>query len=140
MSEEFERVVANLKSRGEMLFVAGAESEQIKRFEEEEGVVLPTKYKEWLLFSDGGDLFLPAGFQLYGVSHKPVIDVDDADRPNSEYIVIGALSTGDPILCRRGCEQISIYNHEAGVIEDDEVYDDFLALLKDAPELLGIEA
>ena len=44
---------------------------------------------------------MPAGVQLYGVSHKPLIDVNDNDRPDDSYIVIGALASGDPILCER---------------------------------------
>ena len=90
------------------------------------------------MFSDGGDCFLPAGVQFYGISHKPIINISDDDRPNDKYIVIGALSTGDPVLCEKEGETISIYNHEAGVIEDDEIYDDFYAFLKDLPDLLGI--
>ena len=54
------------------------------------------------------------------------------------YIVIGALATGDPILCKKKGEQISIYNHEAGRIEEDEIYQNFYAFLSDLYELLGI--
>ena len=64
--------------------------------------------------------------------------VDDDDRPDTTYIVIGALSSGDPILCKKSGEQISIYNHEAGRIESDEVYSDFFSFLNDLYELLGI--
>ena len=81
---------------------------------------------------------MPAGVQLYGVAHKPVIDVNDSDRPNEEYVVIGALASGDPILCKKEGEQIAIYNHEAGRIEEDEIYQDFYAFLSDLYELLGI--
>ena len=79
-----------------------------------------------------------AGVQLYGVAHKPVVDVCDSDRPNDSYIVIGALSTGDPILFKNGTEQIAIFNHEAGRIEEDESYEDFFAFLRDLYDLLGI--
>ncbi len=96
------------------------------------------KFKEWLLFTDGGECFLPAGIQLYGVAHKPLIDVNYDDKPDDKYIVIGALSSGDPILCEKSGEQISIYNHEAGKIESDETYADFYAFLNDLYELLGI--
>lgn len=96
------------------------------------------KYKEWLLFSDGGEFFLPAGIQLYGIENKPTIDVDNNDRPSEGYIVIGALASGDPILCEKAGEKIAIYNQEAGRIEDDEIYDDFIAFLNDLYNLLGI--
>ncbi len=40
------------------------------------------------MFSDGEELFLPAGIQLYGIDHKPVIDVDN----NTNLLTIILLS------------------------------------------------
>ena len=117
----------------------GATEEQITRFETECEVKLPSLFREWLLRSDGGDLFPPAGFQIYGIAHKPFIDINDDDRPDERYIVIGALASGDPVLCEKENERISIFNHDAGRIEEDEVYPDFLAFLNDLPSLLGLE-
>ena len=91
-----------------------------------------------MVFSDGGEFFLPAGIQLYGIEHKPVIDVNNNDRPSDKYIVIGALASGDPILCEKDGDKIAIYNQETGRIEDDEIYDDFMAFLSDLYDLLGI--
>lgn len=125
--------------RGKMRFLGPASEEQIIEFEEDNRITLPSKYKEWLLFSDGGECFLPAGVQFYGVAHQPFIDVDDNARPDNNYVVIGALASGDPILIRRDLEVVSIYNQEMGKIEDDEVYDDFISFLKDLPDVLGIE-
>ena len=82
---------------------------------------------------------MPAGVQFYGITHKPLINVDCSDRPDDSYVVSGALDIGDPILFKKGSEQISIYNQEAGQIEDDEIYDDFFAFLIDLCNLLGIE-
>lgn len=48
---------------------------------------------------------MPAGVQFYGIEHKPIIDVNSADCPDDKHIVIGALSTGDPILCERDGEK-----------------------------------
>ena len=118
--------------------IPGATEEQIVNFEKTNKISLPSKYKEWLQYTDGGEFFLPAGVQFYGVAHKPLIDVNDNDRPNNSFIVIGALASGDPILCNVNNESISIYNHDAGIIEDDEKYDDFLLFLNDLPNLLGI--
>lgn len=75
---------------------------------------------------------------MYGVAHKPIIDVSEDDRPNDNYVVIGALASGDPILCEKRGERISIYNHEAGVIESNEIYKDFFAFLIDLHGILGI--
>lgn len=121
-----------------MNFCKETTENKILEFEKEHNIKLPAKYKEWLLFSDGGEFFLPAGIQLYGIENKPTIDVDNNDRPSEEYIVIGALASGDPILCEKAGEKIAIYNQEAGRIEDDEIYDDFIAFLNDLYNLLGI--
>lgn len=138
ISEELKAIVDQLNANGKMAFLDGATEEQIRRFEDEHEIRLPLKYKEWLQFSDGGECYLPAGVQFYGVAQKPLIDVEDDDKPDEKYLVIGALSTGDPLLCEKQSEQISIYNHEAGRIEADEIYSDFYAFLKDLYELLGI--
>lgn len=138
ISNELNTIVMQLKQQGKMNFLAGATENQIEEFEKKHNLTLPLKYKKWLLFSDGGEFFLPAGVQMYGVTHKPIIDVSEDDRPNNNYVVIGALASGDPILCEKSGEQISIYNHEAGVIESDEIYADFFAFLIDLHEILGI--
>ena len=132
-------IVSQFNKKGKMAFIDGATHEQISRFERENKITLPAGYKEWLQFSDGGECFLPAGVQFYGVANKPMIDVSENDRPNDNYLVIGALSTGDPVLCEKNSERISIYNQEAGKIEDDETYHDFIAFLNDLSDLLRIE-
>lgn len=138
ISDELKLIVDQITKQGKMYFPDGATEEQITLFEKEHEIKLPLKFKEWLLFTDGGECFLPAGIQLYGVAHKPLIDVNDNDRPDENYIIIGALASGDPILCEKSEEQISIFNHEAGRIESDETYADFFSFLNDLYELLGI--
>lgn len=138
LSNELENIIAQIKNQGKMRFIEGVSKKLIVEFENKSGFVLPQQYKEWLQFSDGGEFFLPAGIQLHGVAHKPLINIDDNDRPNEDYIVIGAMASGDPILCKKGDEQIAIYNHDAGRIEDDEVYQNFYAFLENLYELLGI--
>ena len=138
ISNELQQIVDKFKEQGKMAFLEAATLERIDIFEKENDITLPMKYKEWLLFSDGGEFFLPAGIQLYGVEHKPVINVKNNDRPSDDYIVIGTLAAGDPILCGKNGEKIVIYNQEGGRIEDDEIYDDFIAFLNDLHDLLGI--
>ena len=121
--KELQSVIDAVCSKGKMAFLEGAASEQISAFEKEMNVKLPEKYKMWLQYSDGGEFFLPAGIQLYGVAHNPVI---------------GTMSFGDPILFERETERISIYNHEAGQIEEDEIYEDFFAFLNDLADILGV--
>lgn len=107
------------------IFFDGATLAQISEFESANGIRFPEKFRQWLLFSDGGECFLPAGAQFYGVTRKPFIDVFEDDRPDENYIVIGALVTGDPILFKRDSRSVCIYDHENGVIHDDEIYDCF---------------
>ena len=137
-SEELNKIVRNICRQGRMSFKEGATKEQIDRFEAENNIKLPSQYRDWLLFSDGGDCFLPAGVQFYGVAHKPLIEVNSDNAPDKKYVVIGALATGDPVLCEQDNEKISIYNIEGGRIEDDEVYADLHSFLNDMYDFLGI--
>lgn len=138
ISKELEEIIDLLKSQGRMNFLEAASEKQIANFEEENDFHLPLKYKEWLLFSDGGEFFLPAGVQMYGVVQKPMINVEDDDRPDDSYIVIGSLASGDPVLCQKDSEKIAVFDHEAGGIDDELIYDDFFAFLTDLYDLLGI--
>lgn len=138
MSDNIKTIVKLICEQGKVNFLEKTTKEKISEFEKKHSFNLPKEYKEWLLFSDGGEFFLPAGIQLYGVEHKPVIDVNNNNRPSDDYIVIGALASGDPILCKKNSEKIAIYNQEAEIIEEDEIYDDFIAFLNGLYDLLGI--
>ena len=136
---EIQPAVNELSRTKSLDSVEAATEREISMFEETHGVVLPAQYKQWLLLTDGGECFPPAGVQFYGVAHKPLIDGREDGRPGEDYVVIGALATGDPILFKKGEEGVSIYNQEAGIIEDDERYDSFLAFLEDLENILGLE-
>lgn len=138
VSDELKAIIDKLNEQGKMLFFEGATEELIEQFEKDHDVVFPKRYKEWLQFSDGGEFFLPAGLQLYGVAHKPLIDIEDDNRPDDNYIVIGTLTSGDPVLCEKSGEKIAIFDNETGRIDDELVYDDFFALLNDLYDLFGI--
>lgn len=138
MSDELKSIIDLLKKHGQMKFLEGAKEEQISDFEKDNSFKFPSKFRDWLLFSDGGECYLPAGVQFYGIAHKPLIDVNDDSRPDDDYIVIGALSNGDPVLIKKESETVSIFNQEAGRIEDDEVYDDFFVFVNDLYAILGI--
>ena len=103
--------IDKLNEQGKMAFLEAATEEEISQFEENHKVKLPEKYKEWLQHSDGGDCFLPAGVQFYGVSHKPRINVECNDRPDDSYIVIGALDTGDPMLLKLSKDSSSKFSY-----------------------------
>lgn len=136
--DELKRIIEELKTQGEMDFKEAASEKQIDDFDKKNKVKLPAQYREWLQYSDGGELFLPAGVQFYGVGHKPLININDESKPDEKYIVIGALANGDPILCEKDATTISIYNQEGGRIEEDERYKDFYTFLKDLYNMLGI--
>lgn len=138
ISDELKQIIVQIEEQGKMRFIEAATEEQISQFEKENQIQFPSKYKEWLLFSDGGEIFLPAGVQLYGVGQKPLIDLEDNDRPDDNYIVIGALASGEPVLCKKDEEKIYVYDHENQEIDEDLVYDDFFAFLIDLYDLLGI--
>ena len=72
------------------------------------------------------------------MERSAILNVNDNTRPNDEYVVIGALASGDPILFKKNSEEITIFNLEGGRIEDDEKYPDFIAFLKDLDGILGI--
>lgn len=137
-SDEFKELVDRFNEQGKMNFLEGATEEQITQFEKENNITLPSKLKEWLLFCDGGEFFLPAGVQMYGIVHKPTIDVEDNDRPDAKYIVIGRLASGDPVLCENNQEKIYVYDHEAGELDEELTYDDFFTFSNDLYDLLGI--
>ena len=140
ISEELREIIDTISGQEENAFLDSVTEEQIAVFEKKNNIKLPEKYREWLLFSDGGELYLPSGIQLYGVVHKPIIDISDSNIPNNDYIVIGAFSWGDSIVFKKNTEEISIYNHLANKIEKDETYNNFDSFLQDLPNILGEEA
>ena len=62
MSSEADAVAGLLNSQGQMRFVEPTTETAIGTFEAEHELQLPSQLKRWLLVSDGGDFFLPAGF------------------------------------------------------------------------------
>ena len=57
ISEELKLIVDKFNGQGKMNFLEETTEEKISEFEKEHSAKLPEKYKEWLLFSDGGELF-----------------------------------------------------------------------------------
>lgn len=134
-----EELFSKLKNRKDMLFFEAATLKDIRNFEHKNNIQFPKSFKDWLLLSDGGDLYLPAGVQFYGVAHKPLVEVDSDDSPDKNYVVIGTLSMGDPIVFKNGNEDISIYNHEEARIDTEETFCDFASFLQNLPGIIGLE-
>ena len=139
ISDRLKKIIETFEKQGTMSFFEPASEEQISAFEKENGITFPEEYREWLTFSDGGELFLPAGMQFYGVAHMPLIDTEDDERPDDSYIAIGRMCDGAPVLFKKGSEKIAVYFSDDGEIDDDLVYDDFYAFLDELYDLLGLD-
>ncbi len=138
MGNKLDSIISKLKNTGDMSFFDGVSEDDIINFEKNNNVKLSSELRQWYLYSDGGEFFLPAGLQLYGVLHKPVIDLNDSDKPNDDYYVIGRLSWGDSVLCKKDSDEIFVYNHENGTISDDEVFSSFFEFIDNLGAFLGI--
>jgi hypothetical protein len=107
-------LIEKLRGMEEMDFKEPATEEQIAAFEQEHEVKLPEAYKEWLRFSDGGELFGGGGDFFRGVAHPPLIEVIGKWGQPEGYITIGKTSFGDPICFVKGGEEIIQWSHEDG--------------------------
>ena len=121
-----------------MNFLDPATPEQISEFERKNGIRLPEQYREWLAFSDGGELFLPAGCQMYGAAHLPLIDAADGNRPDDAWVVVGAMCNGDTVIFEKGSGRFAVYFTEEGRLDDSLVYKDYFTFLGGLYDLLGI--
>ena len=109
-----------------MEFFAGATDDEIAQFEVNNGVKFPELVKEWLRFTDGCNMFNIV--QLYGVSHKPFIEIKPEGVPG-EYIGIGALCFGDAVCFLEDSPKIIRYGET--IIE----YENFIEFLEYIIEL-----
>lgn len=48
ISDELNHILESITVQGKMRFLEGVSKEQISAFENENGIVLPVQYKEWL--------------------------------------------------------------------------------------------
>ena len=60
------------------------------------------------------------------------------NTPRQLKKIIDELTYLSGIVNEKDSEKISIYNHEAGRIEDDEIYEDFFSFINNLYEFLGI--
>lgn len=60
ISDELNKAIDQIKDQGKIRFLEAATEEQIARFEKDNNIQIPARYKEWLQYSDGGELYLPA--------------------------------------------------------------------------------
>ena len=50
ISDELKEIIDQIKEQGRMSFLEAATEEQIEKFEKENDIQLPVKYKEWLRY------------------------------------------------------------------------------------------
>lgn len=115
-----------------MRFETGASEDLISNFEREKDIKFPEDYKEWLLFSNGGEIFVP-GTEFYSIDElKTNIHTRiDSSRPKS-LLAIGKLNFGDPIFLDPSNSNIVQWDHET----DEEFlrWDNFASFLKEQIE------
>ncbi|MCL2165193.1 MAG: SMI1/KNR4 family protein [Oscillospiraceae bacterium] len=94
-------------------------SQAIALFELQQRIQLPEYYREWLLFANGGELFVP-GTQLYGIApaaeNSLVAQNSSTNRspyalPNSLYIV-GRTNFGDILCVDLNSQELVQWDHE----------------------------
>lgn len=127
-----------LQRYGRIRLAPGASEEELAGFEAAAGLRLPAPYREWLRLSDGGLLFPPAGLQLYGVAHEPLLSPAAQDCPEG-HLMAGTMPYGDPVLMEKGSGRFMLYNQETGEIAPEESFPDFGSFLDRLPALLGLE-
>ena len=126
ISEELKLIVDKFNQKGKMSFLEETTEEKIAEFEKEYSVKLPEEYKEWLLFSDGGELFLPAGIQLYGMGFTVVPfgqGFKDMNPPTKELMKLTLekkLAHGGHPVLRWMMDNIYIRRDPAGNIKADK--------------------
>lgn len=137
--DAWENKLEKLKKYGRIKTEPWATVDDINSFEECTGICIPALYREWIQISDGGYLFPPAGLQLYGVSHHPLIHLAENVPADGVYAVVGEMPYGDPVLFKVGSEEFMLFNQEDGCIEQQEVFPDFSLFLDHIPSILGLE-
>lgn len=112
-----------LDTKAKMTFHIGASVSQITNYENETNNKLPNDFKEWLLFSNGGEIFVP-GTVLYGVDNNAKSSLlnenDDQKRGafslDDSLLVIGRFNFGDLLCIDLNCAEVVQWDHE----EDEE--------------------
>lgn len=127
-------IINSISKLPNMKFNVGASIEEIKKFENDTKIILPKDYKDWLVFSDGGELFIP-GINLYGVSNRPFIRRGDGIEAPENYIVIGRTIYGNALCFKDGEEKIIEWEHES--FEEFLVWDNFILFLAESEEMYG---
>jgi len=131
-------IIEQFKEMPNMSFLPGVGAGEIADWEAENSVALPADYKEWLMFSDGGEIYIP-GMQLYGVSHKPLLSYynqpDEREDLPEELFVLGEFGFGDVLCFVKGESAIVQWDHE--LWEEYMRWESFKDFLSEAEELFG---
>ncbi|GFH42496.1 hypothetical protein Hs30E_10470 [Lactococcus hodotermopsidis] len=109
-----------IDTKAEMHFHAGASEDSIRHYENEANVKIPSAFREWLLFSDGGEIFVP-GTVLYGVdgNAKPSLFSGNSGQERGTFalgdslLVIGRFNFGDFLCVDTNSGEVVQWNHEA---------------------------
>lgn len=118
-----------------MFFVPGVSAEELDRYEQTQGVRLPEDFRQWLMFSNGGELFAP-GLVLLGIpAEKWNLATANTPESREEYelpedlYIIGIQNYGDPICFDHETFEIVQWDHET--LEASCAWDSFRDFLED---------
>ena len=108
-----------LETGAEMDFVNGANERDIALYEQSKGFKLPSDYREWLLFSNGGEIFVP-GTQFFGVdtvSNYSLVNQNSKEIRSifslaNFLLIIGRMNFGDLLCIDLNTNEIVQWDHE----------------------------
>ena len=114
-----EDLIKRLKKIGVgMFFEKGASQADIEAFEKEQALRLPEDYRQWLMFTNGAEIFAP-GCCLLGIdpgTWNLAKANTAAERTGYEMIddlyIIGTQNYGDPVCFDRETFEIVQWDHE----------------------------
>lgn len=125
-------------STSRMFFVSGVSAEALDLYEQTQGIRLPGDYRQWLMFSNGGELFAP-GLVLLGIpAEKWNLATANTPESREEYelpedlYIIGTQNYGDPICFDRETFEIVQWDHET--VEASSAWDSFRDFLENLIE------
>jgi len=102
-----------------MRFKPGADAGAVEKYEQAAGITIPASYREWLDFSDGGEIFVP-GTEFYGVNADERFSLYSENDPkarevfslDASMLIVGQLNFGDLVCLDVNSGEIIQWDHE----------------------------
>jgi hypothetical protein len=116
MNKTIERL---LKTGGTIEKQPPATAESISKVEKALNAVLPAAYREWLGFSNGGEIFVP-GTIFYGTDGNNSLANNNTSKLREQFsipknlVIIGQMNFGDFVCADLNTQQIVQWSHDDG--------------------------